>query len=148
MNIDRELKDHEVTAALVAGQIVGAARALGADETADKVIQNAIGTAQRIIGELVARTDGDDDMPAPMLPGILFIDEHTSQRNDGSDKQRGISVVWKRGEEFGYEGDELLAWQSRSLMGAIIRAVEEWVDSEDGSSDLTVDHDNLSLCTD
>lgn len=123
MALSRAPQESEILVAIVAGQIAAQAPGYPPD------IAVAVGTAERICEEIINRTDHGDP-PPPMVPGLIFIDEHSSQRHDGSDKQRGISVQWKRGEEFGYEGDELTAQEANDLMAAIVAAVEKWNDEK------------------
>jgi hypothetical protein len=133
MTISRDPQEAEYLVALVAGQIAAATMASGSAPD----LRVSVGTAERIIEEIISRRDNGE--PGPELdPGAIWIDEFSSQRNDGSDKRMGINIEWKRGPEIGPEGNTLEPLQVTSLMGAIIRTVEEWVESEDGAPGLQV----------
>lgn len=144
MTLSRDLNETEYLVALVAGQVAatmlrpnpGDLREMeqGWDE---RVIGVSVGTAERICEEIIQRKDNPERV-AELDPGAIWIDVFSSQRNDGGDKRMGINIEWKRGPEIGPEGDTLEPWQVTSLMGAIIRTVEEWAESEDGAPGLQV----------
>lgn len=123
MTLSREPSEPEYLVSLVAGQV--AAAQVGGGSSLD--IRMAVGTAERIIEEIISRAD-NPEYPAELDPGIVFIDEFSSQRNDGGDKQAGISVGWRRGDEHGPYTATLTPHQVNELMGVIVTAVEEWAE--------------------
>lgn len=188
MKMNRELKDHEITTALVAGQIASTySRAPGTLDQGDA--ENAIASAIQIVQGVVAATneaqrpimyryecrhghistasfdqgvvpdaeiDCDDEnkgnnytpcgksagllgtcdeyRPEPLPPGVLHIDEFSSQAADGTDKRMGIHIEWLRGPEIGPSGNTLTPDQIDGLFGAVVSVVEEWAETHGGSS--------------
>lgn len=127
MTTSRDLHENEIAVALIAGQVASGSDAKKYGGSID--IALCVGTAERIIEEIIQRADNPESPPAPLPGGMIFVDEFSSQNNDGTGKQRGISATWNRGDEFGYEGDELTPEEANTLLGTIISAVEEWNDS-------------------
>lgn len=193
MKITRELKDHEITTALVAGH--HAAMQVGKSPSAQHPpdVELAVDTAERIVQEILDRTarsekpvtyryecrhghittadfdqgvvpdaeiDCDDESkgnnytpcqksawllgtvdeyrPEPLPPGVLHIDEFSSQAQDGGDKRMGIHIEWLRGAKLGPDGNTLTPDEISELFGAVVSAVEQWVGDR---SDLQVLYD-------
>lgn len=137
MTLSRDLNETEYLVALVAGQHAAAQVTMAPSALQPPDVALAVGTAERICEEIIQRKDNPERGPE-LPPNALHIDEFSSQANDGSDKRMGIHVEWVRGPEIGPEGNTLAPWQVTSLMGAIIRAVEDWVETEDGDPSLQV----------
>jgi hypothetical protein len=137
MTLSRDLNETEYLVALVAGQHAAAQVTMAPSALQPPDVALAVGTAERICEEIIQRKDNPNP-PAPLPPGVIHIDEFSSQFNDGSGKVAGIGIEWFRSDELGPNGNTLSPDQVRSLMGAIIRTVEEWVESEDGAPGIQV----------
>lgn len=123
MTLTRDLSETEYLVGLVAGQIQAGRNiaGLGTD------IAIAVGTAERICEEIIRRKD-NPEQPAPLPPGVLHVDEFSSQFNDGSGKVAGIGIEWFRSDELGPTGNALTPEQVTELFTRVVKLVEEFGD--------------------
>ncbi len=131
----RALEEGEIVTALIAGQVAAAWTAN--DCKID--IGIAVGTAERIQLEIIQRAD-EPIKTTPLDPGILFVDEFSCQRNDGSDKHDGVAVEWAKGT--------LSHAQQRYLLGLVVKVIEDYAETVIDPSGLTVMYDRDDAASD
>lgn len=138
MKLHRDPTEPEYLVALVAAQALPALIEIGPPERPlTEVVDTAVTYGEDLVRQVVDRADmreADEPGPTPLPPGILFIDEFGSQNREGGDERKGISIDWSVATDLAHD-------QVSALMGAVIDAVEKFVDSKPALSSISVQYD-------
>lgn len=138
MKLHRDPEEGEYLVALVAGQALPSLiESSPPERPLAEVVDTAVTYGEQVVQEVVARAERreiEEPGPTPLPPGVLFIDEFGSRNREGGDHRTGISVEWA-------DATDLTRDQVSALMGAVIDAVEKFVDAKPALSSISVQYD-------
>lgn len=105
-------------------------------------VERAVEYAERIVREVQRHElDSVDDRGPELPPGVLHVDEFSSQFPEGTHRTAGIHIEWRRGPEIGPSDNTLSGEEVEQLKARVITALEDFVA---GRSDLQILHDDPS----